>query len=56
VISPDLSYLDVWVSAFKNEDILAKTLAKKNWIIQSRYNKAINIRKLPRIRYRYDNK
>lgn len=56
IISPDLSYLDVWVSAFKNEDILAKTLAKKNWIIQSRYNKAINIRKLPRIRYRYDNK
>lgn len=56
VISPDLSYLDVWVSAFKNEDILAKTLAKKNWVIQSRYNKAINIRKLPRIRYRYDNK
>ena len=33
-ISPDLSYLDVWVSAFKNEDILAKTLAKKNHIIQ----------------------
>lgn len=56
VISPDLSYLDIWVSAFKNEDILAKTLAKKNWIIQSKYNKAINIRKLPRIRYRYDNK
>ncbi len=55
-ISPDLSYLDVWVSAFKNEDILAKTLAKKNHIIQSRYNKTINIRKLPKIRYRYDNK
>lgn len=56
VISPDLSYLDVWVSAFKNEEILAKTLAKKNHIIQGRYNRAINIRKLPRIRYRYDKK
>lgn len=56
VISSDLSYLDVWVSAFKNEDILAKTLAKQNYIIQSKYNKAINIRKLPKIRYRYDNK
>lgn len=56
VISPDLSYLDVWVSALKNEDILAKTLAKLNPIIQGKYNRAINIRKLPRIRYRYDNK
>ncbi|PZM85781.1 hypothetical protein DLH72_01395 [Candidatus Gracilibacteria bacterium] len=55
-ISPDLSYLDIWVSAFKNEDILAKTLAKKNYIIQGKYNRAINIRKLPKIRYRYDSK
>lgn len=56
VISPDLSYLDVWVSSFKNEDILAKTLAKKNYIIQGKYNRSINIRKLPKIRYRYDKK
>ena len=55
-ISPDLSYLDVWVSALKNEEILAKTLAKKNYIIQWKYNKIINIRKLPKIRYRYDKK
>ncbi len=56
VISSDLSYLDVWVSAFKNTEILAKTLAKHNHGIQSRYNKAISIRKLPKIRYRYDSK
>ena len=56
VISPDLSYLDVWVSAFKNQEILAKTLAKYNYQIQARYNKMMNIRKLPRIRYRYDDK
>jgi ribosome-binding factor A len=56
VISPDLSYLDVWVSALKNESILAKTLAKHNYEIQSKYNRAMNIRKLPRIRYRYDDK
>ena len=55
-ISPDLSYLDVWVSALKNEEILAKTLAKKNYLIQWKYNKIINIRKLPKIRYRYDKK
>lgn len=56
VISSDLSYLDVWVSALKNEDTLAKTLAKHNNEIQSKYNKIIKIKKLPRIRYRYDNK
>lgn len=56
VISSDLSYLDVWVSCFKNEDKLAKTIAKHNNVIQNKYNKKISIRKLPRIRYRYDNK
>jgi len=56
VISSDLSYLDVWVSSFKNKETLAKTIAKHNHEIQRKYNKAINIRKLPRIRYRYDNK
>ena len=56
IISNDLSYLDVWVSSFKNQDILAKTIAKHNNQIQSKYNKLINIRKLLRIRYRYDEK
>ncbi|MDR1987689.1 MAG: ribosome-binding factor A [Candidatus Peribacteria bacterium] len=56
IISSDLSYLDVWVSALKNEDILAKTLAKHNNEIQAKYNRIIKIKKLPKIRYRYDNK
>lgn len=56
VISSDISYLDVWVSSLKNQEILAKTLAKHNYAIQSKYNKSMQIRKLPRIRYRYDNK
>lgn len=56
IISSDLSYLDVWVSALKNENILAKTLAKHNNAIQWKYNRAMNIRKLPKIRYRYDDK
>ncbi len=54
IVSSDLSYIDIWVSSLKNEDILAKTLAKHNNKIQAKYNRTINIRKLPRIRYRYD--
>lgn len=53
-ISSDLSYLDVWVSALQNEATLAKTLAKHNYAIQAKYNRAMAIRKLPKIRYRYD--
>ncbi|MDR0771535.1 MAG: ribosome-binding factor A [Candidatus Peribacteria bacterium] len=56
VISSDLSYLDVFVSALKNEELLAKTLAKYNDDIQGKYNRIVKIRKLPRIRYRYDDK
>lgn len=53
-ISSDLSYLDIFVSSLQNWDILAKTLAKHNHEIQARFNRILNIRKLPRIRYRYD--
>lgn len=53
-ISSDLSYLDVFVSSFKNWEILTKTLAKHNYKIQWRFNRIINIRKLPKIRFRYD--
>lgn len=55
-ISNDFSYLDLFVSSIKNKEILTKKLAKINHIVQHRYNKAINIRKLPKIRYRYDDK
>ncbi len=54
-ISSDLSYLDIFVSSLLNWEILAKTLAKHNREIQGRLNKALSIRKLPRIRFRYDN-
>lgn len=53
-ISSDLSYLDIYVSCFKNADILPKTLAKHGFHIQKRFNKAIQLRKLPKIRFRYD--
>lgn len=53
-ISSDLSYIDVWVSSLNNGALLTKALAKKNYIIQWKYNRAIQIRKLPKIRYRYD--
>lgn len=54
-ISSDLSYLDIYVSSLLNWNVLPKTLAKHNREIQWRLNKALNIRKLPRIRFRYDN-
>ena len=54
-ISSDLSYLDIFISSFLNWEILAKTLAKHNREIQWRFNRALNIRKLPKIRFRYDN-
>ena len=53
-ISSDLSYLDIYVSCFKNSEILPKTLAKHNHWIQKKLNKWIWIRKLPKIRFRYD--
>ncbi|MCD5385153.1 30S ribosome-binding factor RbfA [Candidatus Gracilibacteria bacterium] len=55
-ISSDLSYLDIFVSSLHNGEILPKTLAKHNKEIQGRFNRALNIRKLPKIRFRYDNK
>lgn len=54
-ISSDLSYLDIFVSSILNWNILPKTLAKHNREIQWKFNKALNIRKLPKIRFRYDN-
>ncbi len=55
-ISPDLSYLDVYVSSFKNEDILCKTLANYAHLIQRNIGKKLSLRKNPRVRFRYDNK
>ena len=53
-ISSDLSYLDIFVSSLQNWELLPKTLAKHNREIQGRLNRALSIRKLPKIRFRYD--
>ncbi len=53
-LSTDMSYLDVFVSAFKNQEDLTKALAKHNRDIQQKFHKAMTLRKIPRIRYRYD--
>jgi len=53
-ISTDISYLDIYVSSFKNYDILTKTLAKYAPEMNRKLHKKLNIRKLPKIRFRYD--
>ena len=55
-ISSDLSYLDIYVSSLLNWEKLTKTLAKHNKQIQWKFNKSLWIRKLPKIRFRYDDK
>lgn len=54
VVSKDKSYLDIYVSSFKNLDILPKTLAKHWFNIQRNANKLIKIRRVPKIRFRTD--
>lgn len=53
-ISSDLSYLDVYISSFKQKEILPHTLAKHGFDIQKKFNKKIWLMKLPKIRFRYD--
>lgn len=55
IISPDLSYLDAYVSSLKNGDSLTKYLAKSARNIEKRICKSFPIVKIPRIRFRYDN-
>lgn len=53
-VSTDLSYLDVFVSAFFEKELLAKTLAKHAHAIQKKIGQKLALRKIPRIRFRYD--
>lgn len=53
-LSSDLSYLDIYVSAFKNQDILTKTLANYAKDIQRFLWQKMSLRIVPRIRFRYD--
>ena len=53
-ITNDLSYLDIYVSSFKNSELLCKTLANYAQDIVKAINKKIIFRKIPKIRFRYD--
>lgn len=53
-MSPDMSYLDIYVSSLKNNERLCKTLANYAQIIKENINKHITLRKTPIVRFRYD--
>ena len=53
-ISSDLSYLDIFVSSFKNQELLTKTLAKYAPEMNRKLHKKLSLRKMPKIRFRYD--
>lgn len=53
-LSSELSYLDVYVSCFLKKDQLTKTLAEYAYILKKKLNKDLTIRKIPIIRFRYD--
>jgi ribosome-binding factor A len=53
-VSKDESYLDVFLSAFKNEENLPKRLSDHGFFIQREANKAIKVRRVPKIRFRID--
>lgn len=52
--SADLSYSDIYVSCFENNNTLTKVLATYAYHIQKDLNKSIWIRKIPKIRFKYD--
>jgi len=54
IITSELSYMDVYVSALKNEDTLAKSLAEYANNLQRVLAKKIDFVKVPKIRFRYD--
>ncbi len=54
-LAPDMSYIDVYVSCIKNQDILCKNLAKYAQELKDALKTGIILRKMPIIRFRYDN-
>lgn len=54
IISSELSYIDVYTSALKNEDMLTKSLKDYAWEIQKLLWKKIDFIKVPKVRFRYD--
>lgn len=53
-ISSDLSYIDIYVSCMTNHTELTKMLALSAHKVQRDLAKKISIRRIPRVRYRYD--
>ena len=53
-ISSDVSYLDIYVSSLKEAELLTKNLAKHAQQLERLMHKEIQIRKLPKLRFRYD--
>lgn len=54
-LAPDMSYIDVYVSSIKNQDVLCKNLAKYAQNLKDALKNGIILRKMPIIRFRYDN-
>lgn len=53
-LSSDLSYLDVFVSCLKNQEMLCKTLKEYATDLKKEINTNIMLRKMPIIRFRYN--
>ena len=53
-VSSDLSYLDIHVSSMKNKEALTKALSTRAYKLQKEIAKNVSIRKIPRVRFRYD--
>lgn len=54
VVSSDRSYLDIYVSCFKNSDALTKYMSDYANILQKKLGQNIQTYKIPKIRFRYD--
>lgn len=54
IISPELSYLDAYISSLKNENTLTKFLALHAKEIERILCKTLPLIKIPRVRFRYD--
>jgi len=53
-VSSDKSYIDYFVSCFNDKELLTKTLSKKAYLIKKELSNNINIKKVPQVRFRYD--
>jgi len=54
VVTSDRSYLDIYVSCFKNSENLTKYMAEFAPILQRTLGKQIQTYKIPKVRFKYD--